>query len=59
MRIIKNKKFNDILAKKFGFKKKKEIYEYNTDIMNGEFLLSVKISPPNNIKTVLTEKETN
>ena len=58
MKVLKNKKFDEISAIAFGFKKCREKYEYNTEIMNGEFLLRIEILPPNEIKTLLTEKET-
>ncbi len=42
---------------KYGFIKKKTAYEYSTDIVDGEFCMTVKINN-NVIKTFVTEKET-
>ena len=56
---FKNKKADTDRLLRFGFIKKENYYEKEFPVMNGEFLLSVKISPQNEVETVMTEADTN
>ena len=55
---VKNKKINKSSALNFGFKKSGKSYEYAIPVMNNDFLLTVKLTEPNIINTILIEKET-
>ncbi len=52
-----NKKFNFEKIKKFGFKKNKNEYIYSADILNGEFVLNIKINIKGELCSKLYEKE--
>lgn len=47
---------NELIS--YGFKKQKSKYIFETDVMNGDFHLSVFITQAGSIDTVLIEKET-
>lgn len=56
--IFKNKKLIRIKLKEFGFKKNGNKFLYQENIMNGEFMVKIEISEPNNVKTQTLETET-
>ena len=58
-KIFKNKKLNESKLINYGFNLKKINYSYTLPLLNGDFLLRVEISNSGEIKTTLTETETN
>ena len=59
MEIFKNKKPNFEKLKKYGFATQNKTYTYQTNIMNGDFNLTVEISQKGEIHTKLIETAIN
>lgn len=56
--LLKNKKINKEKLLNYGFEVHNNIYLYSAKIMNNKFELNIEITPPNDIKTKLTDTET-
>ena len=59
MALLENKKFNFNKLKKYGFKQKGEYYTYSNFIMNGSFVVNIRITKDGSIKTEVAETDTN
>lgn len=57
--LLKNKKFNSKKALLFGFKQQTNDYIYATEILDGQFQLTVKITNEGELATQLIESATN
>lgn len=55
---FKNKNPNPQKLLDFGFKKKKNVFIYKTDLLNGDFNLTIKVEIPDKLQTELIEVET-
>ena len=58
-KIFKNKKLNADKLRNYGFNLKGVNYNYSVTLLDGDFILNIEISKSEEIKTTLTETETN